>query len=123
MTDHEHALELINAEIDGVLSGPQRAELNRLLLADPAIRALRDELAGPARRSTRCRVKTCLPACTLRSSRGLPVATPGSHAVARRTSFPGVRCCGTPPRSRAACWSVLSHSSSTSSMRRKLGTG
>jgi anti-sigma factor RsiW len=44
MTDRDnHAFELINAEIDGVMTGAQRAELNRLLLADPAVRALRDE--------------------------------------------------------------------------------
>ncbi len=41
---NERAIELINAEIDGVLSGAARAELNRLLLADPAIRRLRDDL-------------------------------------------------------------------------------
>lgn len=40
---NERAIELINAEIDGVLSGPERAELNRLLLADPSLRLLRDE--------------------------------------------------------------------------------
>jgi hypothetical protein len=44
MTVREHNLELIHAEIDGELTGPQRAELNRLLLSDPAVRALRDEL-------------------------------------------------------------------------------
>jgi anti-sigma factor RsiW len=44
MTDQDTTLELINAEIDGVITGPQRAELNRLLLADPSVRALRDEL-------------------------------------------------------------------------------
>ena len=44
MTGHnDNALELINAEIDGVITGAQRAELNRLLLAEPAIRTLRDE--------------------------------------------------------------------------------
>jgi hypothetical protein len=41
---NDRAIELINAEIDGVLGGAARAELNRLLLADPAIRSLRDEL-------------------------------------------------------------------------------
>lgn len=41
---NERAVVLINAEIDGVLTGPERAELNRLLLADPAIRSLRDGL-------------------------------------------------------------------------------
>jgi len=40
----DRASALINAEIDGTLAGPERAELNRLLLADPAVRALRDEL-------------------------------------------------------------------------------
>ncbi|HEX5649976.1 MAG TPA: hypothetical protein VFX69_10010 [Steroidobacteraceae bacterium] len=44
MTVREHSLELIHAEIDGELTGPQRAELNRLLLSDPVVRALRDEL-------------------------------------------------------------------------------
>jgi anti-sigma factor RsiW len=44
MTGHnDNTLELINAEVDGVITGAQRAELNRLLLADPAIRSLRDE--------------------------------------------------------------------------------
>jgi anti-sigma factor RsiW len=41
---NERTIELINAEIDGVLNGPDRAELNRLLLADPAVRELRDQL-------------------------------------------------------------------------------
>ena len=44
MTDQGTTLELINAEIDGVITGPQRAELNRLLLADPSARVWRDEL-------------------------------------------------------------------------------
>ena len=41
---NDRAIDLINAEIDGALSGPERAELNRLLLADPSVRTLRDEL-------------------------------------------------------------------------------
>jgi hypothetical protein len=49
MSESEHLLELINAEIDGELTGPLRAELNRLLLADPAVRALRDELVSICR--------------------------------------------------------------------------
>lgn len=44
MTDREHCLELIYAEIDGELTGSQQAELSRRLLADPAIRVLRDEV-------------------------------------------------------------------------------
>jgi hypothetical protein len=44
MNAHEHALELIHAEIDGELTGPQKAELSRLLLADPALHARRDQL-------------------------------------------------------------------------------
>jgi anti-sigma factor RsiW len=40
----ERAIELVNAEIDGALSIATRAELNRMLLADPAIRNLRDEM-------------------------------------------------------------------------------
>lgn len=41
---NDRAIELINAEIDGALSRATRAELNRLLLANPAVRSLRDEL-------------------------------------------------------------------------------
>lgn len=37
----ERAIELIHAEIDGEITGPQKAELGRLLLADPALRELR----------------------------------------------------------------------------------
>jgi anti-sigma factor RsiW len=36
--------ELIHAEIDGELDAQQRAELSRYLLADPDVRALRDDL-------------------------------------------------------------------------------
>jgi hypothetical protein len=36
--------ELLNAEIDGELDGPQRGELARRLLADPEARALREDL-------------------------------------------------------------------------------
>lgn len=41
----DRIIELVNADIDGELSGPERAELSRVLLADPAARALRDDLA------------------------------------------------------------------------------
>ena len=37
-------LALIHAEIDGELDEHRRAELSRLLLSDPAVRALRDEM-------------------------------------------------------------------------------
>jgi anti-sigma factor RsiW len=49
MTGQDTTLELINADIDGVITGPQRAELNRLLLADPSVRALRDDLLRTCR--------------------------------------------------------------------------
>lgn len=45
MTDDE-SMALIHAELDGDLSSAERAELARLLLADPQVRALRDELQG-----------------------------------------------------------------------------
>jgi hypothetical protein len=45
MTDDER-MALIHAELDGDLSSQQRADLARLLLADPQVRALRDELQG-----------------------------------------------------------------------------
>ena len=45
MTDDER-MALIHAELDGDLSSQQRADLARLLLADPRVRALRDELRG-----------------------------------------------------------------------------
>jgi hypothetical protein len=40
----EQRMALIHAELDGDLGGEQRADLARLLLADPQVRALRDEL-------------------------------------------------------------------------------
>jgi hypothetical protein len=43
MTDTGY-LELIQAEIDGELDGGQRSELARRVLADPAVRAVRDDL-------------------------------------------------------------------------------
>jgi hypothetical protein len=43
VTDDER-MALIHAELDGDLSSQQRADLARLLLADPQLRALRDEL-------------------------------------------------------------------------------
>jgi len=43
---NDERMALIHAELDGDLSGEQRAELARVLLADPQVRALRDELRG-----------------------------------------------------------------------------
>jgi len=40
----ERHLELIHAELDGELTAEQRAELSRLLLANPEARAFRDQL-------------------------------------------------------------------------------
>ena len=84
MTGHnDNALELINAEIDGVITGAQRAELNRLLLADPAIRTLRDEAMQL------CRALDSMPREDLPTGlhdaivTGLPVAP-----AARRTNRP-----------------------------------
>ena len=45
MTNDER-MALIHAELDGDLSSQQRADLARLLLADPQMRALRDEFKG-----------------------------------------------------------------------------
>lgn len=44
MSERERVLELINAEVDGELDGPAKAELGRRLLADPGLRALRDDV-------------------------------------------------------------------------------
>jgi hypothetical protein len=44
MIDERH-IELIHADLDGELSGEERAELARVLLANPEARALRDELS------------------------------------------------------------------------------
>jgi hypothetical protein len=41
----ERHVELIHAELDGELTSEQRAELSRVLLANPEARALRDQLA------------------------------------------------------------------------------
>ena len=49
MTAEEHRA-LIHAELDGDLGSEQRADLARLLLADPQARALRDELHGVCNR-------------------------------------------------------------------------
>jgi hypothetical protein len=44
MSELERTLELINAELDGELDGPAKAELSRRLLADPGLRALREQV-------------------------------------------------------------------------------
>jgi anti-sigma factor RsiW len=86
MTDQDTTLELINAEIDGVITGPQRAELNRLLLADPSVRTLRDELTRT------CGALDDMPREELPAGlheaivARLPVARPQSHGL-HRTSF------------------------------------
>lgn len=86
MTGQDTTLELINAEIDGTLTGPQRAELNRLLLADPSVRALRDGLART------CRALDEMPREEIPAGlheaimTGLPVAAPKSHGL-RHVSF------------------------------------
>jgi anti-sigma factor RsiW len=86
MTGQETTLELINAEIDGVLTGPQRAELNRLLLADPSVRALRDDLTRT------CRALDEMPREEIPAGlheaivTGLPVTAPRPHGL-RRASF------------------------------------
>jgi hypothetical protein len=88
MTGQDTTLELINAEIDGVLTGPQRAELNRLLLADPSVRALRDGLMRT------CRAIDEMPREEIPAGlheaivTGLPVvAAPKSHGLLHHTSF------------------------------------
>ena len=88
MTGQDTTVELINAEIDGALTGPQRAELNRLLLADPAVRVLRDSLTRT------CRTLDEMPREEIPAGlheaivTGLPVAAPKSH-VLRRAAFTG----------------------------------
>ena len=88
MTSEDTAIELINAEIDGVLTGAQRAELNRLLLADPSVRALRDGLTRT------CRTLDEMPRAEIPAGlheaivTGLPVAAPKSHGY-RRAAFTG----------------------------------
>ena len=88
MTGQDTTIELINAEIDGVLTGAQRAELNRLLLADPSVRALRDSLTRT------CRTLDEMPREEIPAGlheaivTGLPVAAPKSHGL-RRAAFTG----------------------------------
>lgn len=48
----EERTALIHAELDGDLGSEQRADLARLLLAEPQMRALRDELQGLGNRLT-----------------------------------------------------------------------
>jgi len=86
MTGQDTTLELINAEIDGVLTGPQRAELNRLLLADPSVRALRDGLTRTCRALDEM-PREAVPAGLHEAIvTGLPVAAPKSHDF-RLTGF------------------------------------
>jgi anti-sigma factor RsiW len=86
MSGPDTTLELINAEIDGVLTGSQRAELNRLLLADPSVRALRDGLMQT------CRALDEMPRAEIPAGlheaivSGLPVGAPQSHGLSR-TAF------------------------------------
>ena len=88
MTGQDTTFELINAEIDGVLTGPQRAELNRRLLADPSVRALRDDLTRT------CHVLDEMPREELPAGlhqaivSGLPAAAARSQGM-RRASVPG----------------------------------
>ena len=86
MPSQDPTLGRFNAEIDAGPPGPQRADLNRLLLADPSGRALRDGLTRP------CRTLEEMPREDIPSGlheaivTGLPVATPRSHGL-RRTGF------------------------------------
>ena len=50
----EKSFELLNAEIDGELSATDRAELSRLLLGSPELRAVRDELRLACAELERC---------------------------------------------------------------------
>lgn len=86
MTGQDTTLELINAEIDGVLTGPQRAELNRLLLADPSVRALRDGLTRTCRALDEMPQEEIPVGLHEAIVTGLPVTAPKSHGL-RRTSF------------------------------------
>mgnify|MGYP003488922649 FL=1 len=88
MTGQDTTVELINAEIDGALTGPQRAELNRLLLADPAVRALRDSLTRTCRSLDEMPREEIPAGLHEAIVTGLPVAAPKSH-VLRRAAFTG----------------------------------
>jgi hypothetical protein len=84
MSDHETVLELINAEIDGVMTGAQRAELNRQLLADPATRALREDMTRTCRSLDTMHREDLPPGLHDAIVAGLPVAAPRSHAIRRQ---------------------------------------
>jgi hypothetical protein len=86
MTDQDTTLELINAEIDGVITGPQRAELNRLLLADPSVRALRDELTRTCGALDDVPIEELPAGLHEAIVAHLPVVTPKSHGL-RHTSL------------------------------------
>ena len=62
MTDTEY-LELIHAELDGELDARQRSELARRLLADPAVRAVRDDLRRLCAGSMRSRTSSHRHSC------------------------------------------------------------
>jgi hypothetical protein len=81
----ERHVELIHAELDGELSAEQRAELSRVLLANPEARALRDQLGRLF--GELAKLESAAPPPDLRTSVlsaiGLPDRSPRATAVSR----------------------------------------
>lgn len=86
----ERQIELIQADIDGELAGPARAELSACLLANPEARALRDDLRtvcaaldavqpeeAPA--GLREHILAALPPCPLQAGTGASLWTRGGR--------------------------------------------
>jgi anti-sigma factor RsiW len=97
---NDRAIELINAEIDGVLSGSERAELNRMLLADPSIRSLRDELRETCQALDAVppeelpaglheSIMSALPASSVRRAGSVPAGHPGRPVLRYAAALAG----------------------------------
>lgn len=97
---NDRAIELINAEIDGALVGPARAELNRLLLADPAVRSLRAELLETCQALDAVQpeelpaglhesIMSALPAGSSRHAGSLPPGRPGRPVLRYAAALAG----------------------------------
>jgi hypothetical protein len=81
--------ELIQADLDGELSAAERAELARLLLADPEARRLHDEFKHMDRRLRE--IPQATPPAGLRPAILAALRLPEAKVVARGTAWPALR--------------------------------
>jgi hypothetical protein len=92
----ERGIELVHAEIDGELHGMEKAELGRLLLADPSLRVMRQELRGTCAAIDAVPLEEPPPGLHQSVMESLPASQPECadrdvHPVRRRLSGPTLR--------------------------------